>query len=166
MVAFVEGTLPPRSRQRIGRLIDECPECYREYVRVRETLRELRTQMPGLGQPTASQMERIWSGIASTMHTSAVVPAQPPHGYKVSAAAVALLVALLLPLWMFDSHPARAAITLPAPIQREFLIMTHTPTAQAVAVATAVPVQTLAISTTKLQPEAAPQRTPDTIGGN
>lgn len=167
MAAFLDGTLPHRTRQRVGRLIDQRPECYAEYVRARAIKRDLTDDLPAFGQPNPAQLQRIWDGIRTSMQ-----PVPPRGGYgtprlRVSygAACIVLMLMLLPPLWMAGPNAARASITLPAPVVHH-VTATDTPDVRVAVVAAATPTHTHVVNVTRLQPEAAPQRTPDASPGN
>lgn len=158
MVAFLNDELPPAARRRIARYIDECPDCYAEYIRQRDLQHRLSADMPRLAQPDARQLDSLWSRIQAEIQPS------PPQARPVSfrmrygLVAVALVFMLLLPMVFDDSQVTQAAITQPAP-PRADVVETTTPLG-VVAIATRQPRSDVTL-TTRTNTVMMPVRTPE-----
>lgn len=116
MVAYLNGELPPVSRQRVARFIDDCPDCYREYVRQRDLRRELTNVLPRFGQPEPGQLDRIWANIQADMRPNK--PTGRTNRYfqaRYGLATLLLVVALVLPYLISGQQVSRAAVTQPTP---------------------------------------------------
>jgi hypothetical protein len=100
MVAYLHGELTPEARGRIARYIDGSPACYAEYLRQRDTVRELTWKIPLVGQPDKPQLDNIWSAIQAEMkgHTPPKrrVTVQVRYGF----AGMVLALTILMPFTM------------------------------------------------------------------
>ncbi len=105
MARFVAGDLSDAARRRIARYIDECPDCYREYMRHRAFDRNLSCQLPTLGRPSRQQLDGMWLALQGEL----VAPAKPINTlgdfarrsslhFSYGLAAVAICLAVLLPI--------------------------------------------------------------------
>ena len=160
MVAFLNGELSAKARGRMARYIDECPDCFAEYVRQRDLHNELKRCLPGFGQPRPPQLNRIWGAVQEEMQTSPT-PHLPWH-IRYGLATLALLLVLLLPVALLGDNVASAAmVTQPTPHDaRSASAITSAPyLVTQVAVAT-LPADVTGTSNTIIMPEAVPQRTP------
>ncbi|MDX1994417.1 MAG: hypothetical protein SF029_18685 [bacterium] len=168
MTAFINGELSPKARNRVARLIDECPECYEEYRRARQLQGDLRQQLRRFGQPTSAQLEGVWRNIQAEMDGKPKAPIRTAHSWRyrasTSAAIIVLLASILLPFMMNSGQTSRASITPPVPPSR-IIATTESPTSQVVAAATLTAAQTDAVQATRLQPHIAlpvtPAQTPE-----
>lgn len=135
MAAYINGDLSEGARRRIARYIDECPDCYNEYIRQRKLANELERKLPAFGRPDAQQLDRIWASIQgelafagagatnSNTHSSHRSTSYTTWSYGLLALAMSLL--LLLPIAM--SYQASVAI-VPSPPQPEISQLEKTPT--------------------------------------
>lgn len=96
MTAYIHGELPPRSRQRMARFIDECPLCYREYQRQSARMRELQRGVPLLGRPDPARLDRIWAGVQAELARPTASAPPPPRHYTPGYGFAALLLVMLL----------------------------------------------------------------------
>ncbi|MYI40840.1 MAG: hypothetical protein F4063_02510 [Chloroflexi bacterium] len=67
MVRFVAGDLSAAARRRVARYIDECPDCYREYMRHRAFDQKLSHGLPALGRPSKRQLDGMWLALQSEL---------------------------------------------------------------------------------------------------
>ena len=119
MARFVNGDLAEPTRRRVARYIDECEDCYREYMQHREFAHKLERSLPTLGNPGAAKLDKIWTALQADMKESPARPhwqgdMGPPTGAKFSygLAIVAMMIVLLLPL-IISIHSARLSVELP-----------------------------------------------------
>lgn len=122
MARFVAGDLSDAARRRIGRYIDECPDCYREYMRHRAFDHNLSCQLPTLGRPSRQKLDGMWQALQDEL----VAPAKPINSigdfarrsslrFSYGLAAAAICLAVLLPIAL-SYHASAAAVDLfPAP---------------------------------------------------
>lgn len=122
MARFVAGDLSDAARRRIARYIDECPDCYREYMRHRAFDHNLSCQLPALGRPSKQQLDGMWTALQGEL----VASAKPINNlgdfarrsslrFSYGLAAVALCLAALLPIAL-GYHASVASVgLLPAP---------------------------------------------------
>lgn len=160
MAAYLDGELSLDARRRVSRYIDECPDCYREYVRHRELRRELSYRMPLFGMPRTGQLERIWAGIQENVQNTSGY-ARPRYDIRYSLVALALALAFLLPMALLGEDMAAAiTVTQPTPYIEQHTGETGIPY-KAMHVAIATRPADLTDEITTITPEAVPQRTPD-----
>jgi anti-sigma factor RsiW len=162
MIAFLHGELPPGSRRRVARYIDECPKCYAEYVRQRSLQHELAHRLPSLGQPNPDQLDRIWAGIQAEMQPA---PRHTPLAYiaRYGLATLALVMALLVPLLIGGLDGPQITVTQPRPADLATEVTASPPEPTSVAAAPTQPAAMTAAGRNYEEPpapEAAPQRTP------
>src|SRR3990170_2279910 len=114
MTAFINDELPPRARRRIARYMDECPDCYAEYLRQRDLQHELMRNLPSFGRPRPAQLGHIWSAIQQNMRTRA---SQVRHRYhaRYGLSTLMLLLTLFLPLLVRHDSVSRVTVTQPMP---------------------------------------------------
>lgn len=152
MTAYVNGELPLHARRRMARYIDECPQCYAEYIRQRHVQQELVNQIAAIGKPDAGQLDRIWSAIQLDMK-----PARPNRAYfqmRYGLVTLAVFFALALPLLLIDKQVASATVTQPTP--KAIVVTTRAPEVR-VAVATQVPVTEELATVSVLMPARTPE---------
>lgn len=111
MAAYVNGELAPQQRRFVARMIEQDDRCYTEYIRQRETQRELERGLPMFGRADTRQLDALWHDIQAELNTS---PTPDPRSQETSGLslgyglAVGLCaMALLLP-FVFDTHKASA----------------------------------------------------------
>lgn len=137
MAAFINGELPLVARRRVARYIDECPDCYAEYLRQRDLAEELKRQLHMIGQPDHTQLNRIWENIQSDL--SQPRPQRPARRYPTRYGLVAIILALvlMLPFILGQTSDYRTIPSQPAPYHFD---LSATPTH-----ATAHSIQTVAL---------------------
>ena len=105
MARFVGGDLSESARRRIGRYIDECEDCHREYMRHREFALNLERNLPTIGRPNPQRLNELWSSLQSELQTPAgqlirpsdfASPYSMPFNYGLVMLAIS--IALLLPM--------------------------------------------------------------------
>lgn len=74
MARYLSGDLSDSARRRIARYIDECEDCYQEYIRQRTLVNKLERNLPVLGRPSTQKLENIWSSIQSEMALAGATP--------------------------------------------------------------------------------------------
>ncbi len=105
MARFVAGDLSAAARRRIARYIDECPDCYREYMRHRAFDIKLSRGLPALGRPSRQQLDGMWLALQSEL----AAPAKPINTlgdfarrsslhFSYGLVALAICLAVLLPI--------------------------------------------------------------------
>ncbi len=105
MARFVNGDLSEPVRRRVARYIDECDDCYREYMRHREFAVKLERSLPSLGRPNSDRLNRVWSAVQSDL---LVTPPRPivfgdfgtrsSLNFSYGLVIIAIAIALLLPM--------------------------------------------------------------------
>jgi anti-sigma factor RsiW len=150
MVGFIDGQLTPKVRRRVARYIDNCPDCYREYIRQRDLQNELKAHFALVSQPDTVQLSRMWRGVQSEMHYTSSRRFRLRYGVLTAIVVLALMFA---PLLFGEDTALPAAATQPTPLIVDTRV---TDTAQE-------PVPTATVDSTQvvdgIVPEAA--RTPD-----
>lgn len=156
MAAFINGELPPAARRRVARYMDECPACYEEYLRQKALHQELTSTLPTFGQPSTAQLDRIWSAVQQDVFTPS--RRRPVYRMRYGLATLALMLALAIPLFLGEGSVRQAAATPPTPARVVSAATTSAPAATSpVATATGTDDQHMMV----IEPEAAPQRTPE-----
>jgi anti-sigma factor RsiW len=159
MAAYINGELPIHTRRFIGRLINDDERVYREYIRQRQTQRDLERQLPTFGRPDAEQLDSMWANIQTQLNTPET-PAVTRQFYSLSyGVALGLCVMALMILLTFDSGRASAAVSarhLPETVE---FTTPDTPPVKLTSVAVAGRFETLATDevVTDLQNTPAPQ---------
>lgn len=122
MARFVAGDLSLAARRKIGRYIDECPDCYRLYNRHREFNRNLSRHLPALGNPNQRRLDNMWAALQNEL----IAPERPAAGisdfgrrsslqFSYGLAAVAVCLAMLLPIAAGYRGSLSAVESPPAP---------------------------------------------------
>lgn len=127
MVAFINGELPPKARRRVARYIDECPDCYAEYIHQRDLQRELKSRVPVIGLPEAGQLERIWGAVQIQMQQTA-----SPRRWRYGFITAVVVIMLMMPLLF--TQPAVDASVATQPQPEQYVLDTRTPGPTPVAV--------------------------------
>lgn len=70
---YLSGDLSDITRRRVARFIDECQDCYDEYVRQRAIADQLQRSLPTLGHPDDQRLNSIWLSLRTEL-----VPASGP----------------------------------------------------------------------------------------
>lgn len=148
MAAYINDELPPNTRRFIGRLINDDERVYNEYIRQRQTQRELERQLPIFGRPDAEQLDSMWANIQTqlnTPHSPTVALNATRQFYSLSyGVALGLCVLALMVLLTLDSGKASAAVAsrlLPETVE---FTTPDTPPVKLTSVAVAVRIDTLA----------------------
>ena len=147
MARFVAGDLSLAARRRIGRYIDECPDCRRLYNRHRDFNHNLSRQLPALGSPSQRQLDNMWTALQGELFA----PKEPSAAigdfarrnslpFSYGLAAVAICLAMLLPIALGYGG---ALGTMQMPAAPQLISLAKTPQARAAgdstAAATALP---------------------------
>lgn len=103
MAQYLSGELPAATRRRIARFIDECDDCYREYVHQRELANHLQRSLPTFGQPKSPTLGNIWAGIQSELQLSGSAAPhqrrwQPRLSFSYGLVLLSIVLALLMPM--------------------------------------------------------------------
>ena len=105
MARYVAGDLSDAVRRRVARYIDECEDCYREYLGHREFSLKLERNLPTLGRPNPEKLDQVWLSLQAELRAPARhrawlrdfgTSATAPFNYGLVI--VAISIALLLPL--------------------------------------------------------------------
>lgn len=119
MARFVNGELSEAARRRVGRYIDECEECHREYLRHREFAQKLERSLPTLGAPKPQRLDELWTSLQGELQAPARRNAwlsdfASAHRLQFSYGMVLLAIslALLLPLAL-GFHATLSQVDLP-----------------------------------------------------
>jgi len=119
MARFVSGDLSEAARRRVGRYIDECEDCHREYMRHREFALKLERNLPTLGAPNPQRLDELWSSLQSELQTPArqtmrLSDFASPQSMQFSYGLVmlAISIALLLPM-VIGFHSSLSPVDLP-----------------------------------------------------
>jgi len=131
MAQYLSGDLSDTTRRRIARYIDECGDCYNEYIRQRNLANELERALPSFGRPSAQKLDNMWASIqaelaqpSETQSTMLYRPQRPlTWGYGLVMVMVALL--LLTPL-IVGHHASASPVQLPP--QPQAFVVLKTPT--------------------------------------
>jgi anti-sigma factor RsiW len=159
MVAYINGELSPGAQRRVARYIDECDECYAEYMRQRGVQRELESGMRMVGRPSEAQLDRIWWAVQHNLH-------EPTKPHTVSSLhlgllTMALVMVLMLPLFLDEYNVSQTAATQPAPQSVSLNAMATEAPGQVLLVrANSARFVLTGQTQAAIMPEAAPQRTP------
>jgi anti-sigma factor RsiW len=149
MLAYLRGEHPIGVRRRMARYIDESPACYAEYMRQRDTMRELTHKLPLVGQPDKAQLDRVWAAVQSELQgrggTRERYCVQARYGF----AGMVLALGLLMPFTLGSRDSIYSVPSQPAP---------HTVDATSVAVVSRIPLMATPAVLPKATPEVA-QRT-------
>ena len=119
MARFVSDDLSEAARRRVGRYIDECEDCHREYMRHREFAQKLERNLPTLGRPNPQRLDELWSSLQSELETPArqtvwlsdfASPQSTQFSYGLVMLAISM--ALLLPM-AIGFHTSLSPVDLP-----------------------------------------------------
>ena len=131
LARFVSGDLSEAARRRVGRYIDECEDCQREYMRHREFAQKLEQNLPALGRPSPKRLDELWSSLQTELETPAKQTLRfsdfaSAHSMQFSYGLVMLAVsmALLLPM-MIGFHASTSPVDLPRLPQSSGVIATQ-----------------------------------------
>lgn len=119
MARFVSGDLPEAARRRVGRYIDECEDCQREYLRQREFAEQLEQCLPAIGRPSSKRLDELWSSLQAELQTPVKQTLwfsdfASPQSMRFSYGLVMLAVsiALLMPM-VIGFHASLSPVELP-----------------------------------------------------
>lgn len=158
MLAYIHGELPPHSRRRMARYLDECPRCYAEYQRQRALIAELQWTLPAFGAASGDQLARIWSRVQADMRRRPG-SVRPLYHAGYGLAALMLAVLLLLPLAGTGGASAAASLTQPEPALRLVASTTLTPGSPVLSATLSAPATAQGGQTSSV-PETVPPNTP------
>lgn len=135
MAQYLSGDLPDTTRRRIARYIDECQDCYDEYIHQRNLANRLERELPVLGRPSATALDNIWSAIQADLATdtpqSSMLTYRPQKRQTWGYGLVMLMVAmmLLIPL-VIGYHASVSPVPLPPRPQTAEIVKTPTTIAE------------------------------------
>ena len=119
MARFVSGDLSEAVRRRVGRYIDECEHCQREYRHHREFALKLERNLPTFGRPNALRLDQLWSSLQTELQAPAkqtiwISDFASPSSMQFSYGLVmlAISIALLLPM-VIGFHSSLLPVDLP-----------------------------------------------------
>jgi len=161
MVAFLNGELSPRSRRRMARFIDECDDCYTEYVRQREIQRNLNSDLRRIGSPDADVLSRILVDVKREVFAPRPSPARMSY-QRYGLATVVVTLMLIFPLLVGQDQRTQSVATQPTPkFNVDQSATAPSSNIGAVAIATGVPrSQTPANLPDEQAPQVRPAQTP------
>ena len=119
MARFVNGDLADHVRRRVARYIDECDDCYREYLQHREFAHKLERSLPTLGHAHPAKLDKIWTSLQADLLETQASPhwfgdfrSRPGSNFSYGLVIVAITIALLLPM-MIGFHTTLLTVELP-----------------------------------------------------
>jgi anti-sigma factor RsiW len=109
--AYIAGELPPKTRARLARHLDQCEKCYQAYRKQTALRAELQSIMPSVGKAHQPDFDALWSAIKTEIViVERPIAAQTPMRLSVALAMLVLLV--FLPLLMSGRDVTAAALPL------------------------------------------------------
>ena len=135
MAQYLSGDLSDTTRRRIARFIDECEDCYNEYIHQRNLANELERELPSLGRPSAQKLDNMWASIQSELaqptgtQTNMLYRPHRPQTWGYGLVMLIVAVLLLTPLAV-GYHASVAPIQLPPRPQALEIVKTPTIVAQ------------------------------------
>lgn len=130
MAQYLSGDLSDTTRRRIARYIDECQDCYDEYIRQRNLANELERELPSLGRPSTQKLDNMWASIQAEMalptETQSNMLYRPRRHPKWSYGLVMMVVALLLLTPLAVGHHVSAS-PVELPPRPQALVIVKTP---------------------------------------
>lgn len=132
MAQYLSGDLCAVTRRRIARFIDECQDCYKEYLRQRDLSDQLQRDLPVLGRPDTQKLNSIWlslqTELAPAAGSSAIAPDfRPPSQPTIGQGffIMVLVIALLLPM-VLSFQTSLSVVDLPPRPQVAEIVRTPT----------------------------------------
>ncbi len=120
MARYLSGDLPEAARRRMAHYIDECEDCYREYMRHREFAHKLERDLPILGKANAEKLDLLWSALQSELNAPAKrrgwlgkLGSRSTAQFSYGLVMVAISLALLLPM-VIGYHSSLSPVDLPS----------------------------------------------------
>lgn len=117
MAQYLSGDLSDTTRRRIARYIDECEDCYNEYIRQRNLANQLERELPSLGRPSVYKLDNMWASIQAELANPSDAPSSMhrPHRLQTWGYGLAMLivVAMLLTPWVVGYHTSVSSVQLP-----------------------------------------------------
>ena len=136
MAQYLSGDLSDTTRRRIARYIDECQDCYNEYIQQRNLANQLERELPVLGRPSAQKLDNMWANIQSELsqpaETQTSMLSYPTYKRKTwGYSLVMLMVALMLVIPLaIGYHASVISVDLPPRPQAIEIVKTPTTVAQ------------------------------------
>ena len=135
MAQYLSGDLSDAARRRIARFIDECQDCYAEYIRQLAFANTLEQELAALGRPDSQKLDAIWASLQTELNQSARAPAsigadKPRASSSLGYGLVMLAISIALLIPMTAGYRASAALDLPPRPQRAAIARTPAPAAQ------------------------------------
>lgn len=161
MAQYLSGDLSDTTRRRIARYIDECEDCYNEYIRQRNLANKLERELPIMGRPSEQKLDNIWSAIQSELELpdteSSMLTYKPRRNMTFGYGLVMLMMILILlaPL-VIGYHTSVSSVDLPPRPQTANIVKTPTTIAQNTEIVAAVTQSTVPLRFPLLQNTPAP----------
>lgn len=132
MAQYLSGDLPDTTRRRIARYIDECDDCYNEYIQQRNLANQLERELPVLGRPSATKLDSIWASIQSELETptqtsSDMLMIRPQKRQTWTYGLVMLMVAFMMMVPLAIGYHASVS-PVPLPPRPQVIEIVKTPT--------------------------------------
>lgn len=135
MAQYLSGDLSDTTRRRIARYIDECQDCYNEYIRQRNLANKLERDLPIFGRPSAQKLDNMWAEIQTQLAQpepqSSMLTYRPKRHNTLNYSLVMLMLSLLMIIPLAISyHASVTTIELPPRPQTVNIMKTPTTIAQ------------------------------------
>lgn len=132
MAQYLSGDLSDTTRRRIARYIDECEDCYNEYIRQRNLANQLERELPSFGRPTEQKLDNMWAAIqtelaAPTTKSSSMLTYRPRKRQTWGYGVVMILVAMMLLIPLAIGYHASVS-PVPLPPRPQTVEVVKTPT--------------------------------------
>lgn len=108
--AYIDGTLSPLVRRRIGQHLDTCPHCYAFYQQRRVMRHQLLAAVPAVGRSHAPDFDRLWGAIRADL------PQMQPQ-YKRAQWYYGVIMALLVAMMTLPMLLQGAKLSANLPLQ-------------------------------------------------
>ena len=115
LVAFLHGDVSPLLRRRVARHLDHCPACYSLYLQELDLMRDLKRNVPLIGQGHQPSFDAIWAAIQTDIVKPK--PSLPRFHMRYGLAMLALVTVFLVPLTLGNQNLTLASPpTQPVPL--------------------------------------------------
>lgn len=109
--AYIAGELPPKTRNRLARHLDQCESCYQAYRQHGELRTDLQHGVPLVGKGHAPDFDALWTVIKSEIAT-AEKPRMSEYPLRLSVALAMFVLLAFLPLLMSGRDVTAASLPL------------------------------------------------------
>ena len=115
LMAFLHGDVSPLLRRRVARHLDHCPACYSLYLQELDLMRDLKRNVPLIGQGHQPSFAAIWAEIQTDIVKPK--PSLPRFHMRYGLAMLALVTVFLVPLTLGNQNLTLASPpTQPVPL--------------------------------------------------